>query len=180
MFIFKIKDNVAAIDISVTRALLALSGIIVLLYRSDTNFTINIIVAFLLFTAALFINMLLLKLRVDRLLLMSVAAVLFFIATHSVGFVIVLLLYVVAIKFLYKQPTVEISIAGAALTRMIGNSTYEWSNFANIVLKDNLLTLDFKNNKLLQLDIDGTVLAADEEIFNNFCRDCLKPVISDK
>ena len=47
---------------------------------------------------------------------------------------------------------------------------YPWSDFNNIVLKDDLLTLDFKNNRLLQretVDEDGD---ADEEEFNAYCR----------
>ena len=47
---------------------------------------------------------------------------------------------------------------------------YTWSDFNNIVLKDDLLTLDFKNNRLLQretLDEDGD---ADEDEFNDYCR----------
>ncbi len=31
--------------------------------------------------------------------------------------------------------------------------TYHWNDFSNIVIKDNILTLDFKNNKLMQAEI---------------------------
>ncbi len=47
---------------------------------------------------------------------------------------------------------------------------YKWADFNNIVLKDDLLTLDFKNNRLLQretIDEDGD---AGEEEFNDYCR----------
>ena len=44
----------------------------------------------------------------------------------------------------------------------------EWKELSNVVKKDDLLTLDFKNNKLLQVE----VLKADgsEEEFNRFCQ----------
>jgi len=43
----------------------------------------------------------------------------------------------------------------------------EWPQLANIVLKDGLLTIDFKNNKILQGEISGST---DEKEFNDFCR----------
>lgn len=44
--------------------------------------------------------------------------------------------------------------------------SYEWVAFSNIVLKDGLLTLDFKNNKIKQCDVGEQV---DEDEFNSFC-----------
>lgn len=174
MFVFKIKDNSTAIDIVVTRALLALAGIVVLLYRTGDYFSVNIIIATILFVSSFFIKILLLRLRLDKLLLVCIAAVLLFVATHSVGFALVLVLYAAAIKFLYKQPVVKISQEGLELKKMIGSNHYEWSSFANVILKDNLLTLDFKNNKLLQLDIAENEQVINEETFNSFSRECLR------
>ena len=49
---------------------------------------------------------------------------------------------------------------------------YDWSAFNNVILKDGLLTLDFKNNRLLQKEVadDDEEDDADEEEFNHFCR----------
>ncbi len=49
---------------------------------------------------------------------------------------------------------------------------HEWSAFNNVVLKDGLLTLDFKNNRLLQQEVadEEDEDDADEEEFNAFCR----------
>ena len=49
---------------------------------------------------------------------------------------------------------------------------YDWSAFNNVILKDGLLTLDFKNNRLLQKEVadDDEEDDADEEEFNAFCR----------
>lgn len=46
----------------------------------------------------------------------------------------------------------------------------EWAELANIVLKDSLLTIDFKNNKILQGEISTVT---DEKEFNDFCRNQL-------
>ena len=31
---------------------------------------------------------------------------------------------------------------------------YDWNLFSNVILRDNILTLDFKNNKLIQVEIE--------------------------
>ncbi|MFT3681261.1 MAG: hypothetical protein QM791_13375 [Ferruginibacter sp.] len=43
---------------------------------------------------------------------------------------------------------------------------YPWKDFNNVVLKDALLTLDFKNNKIRYCEIKEPV---DEAVFNEFC-----------
>lgn len=52
---------------------------------------------------------------------------------------------------------------------------YDWSFFNNVLLKDGLLTLDFKNNRLIQKEVadDEDEDNVDEEEFNAFCRDRL-------
>jgi hypothetical protein len=54
----------------------------------------------------------------------------------------------------------------------IVRQSYDWSAFNNVILKDGLLTLDFKNNRLLQKEVadDDEEDDADEEEFNAFCR----------
>lgn len=51
---------------------------------------------------------------------------------------------------------------------------FYWNQFNNVVLKDGMLTLDFKNNNLFQkltIDEDND---ADEDEFNEYCRKHLK------
>lgn len=48
---------------------------------------------------------------------------------------------------------------------------FDWSVFNNIVLRDGLLTLDFKDNRLLQKEVaDDADDDVDEEEFNAYCR----------
>jgi len=51
---------------------------------------------------------------------------------------------------------------------------YSWSDFTNIVLKDNILTLDFQNNKVIQQETIDEPGDADEEEFNAWCREKLR------
>ena len=48
---------------------------------------------------------------------------------------------------------------------------YQWKELSNVILKDDLLTLDFNNNKLIQKEIMNTKI--DEIAFNEFARNQL-------
>ena len=47
---------------------------------------------------------------------------------------------------------------------------YSWEQLKNAMLKDNLLTLDFTNNKILQKETESDVSSEIEKEFNEFCR----------
>ena len=48
---------------------------------------------------------------------------------------------------------------------------FNWSSFNNIILKEGLLTMDFKNNKIFQKEtLDDDEPDADEDEFNDYCR----------
>ena len=49
-----------------------------------------------------------------------------------------------------------------------------WDQLNNIVLKDDLLTIDFKNNKIIQQLIQKKCPVVDEQEFNDFCKTQLK------
>ena len=49
-----------------------------------------------------------------------------------------------------------------------------WDQLNNVVLKDDLLTIDFKNNKIIQQLIQKKEPAVDEQEFNDFCKAQLK------
>jgi hypothetical protein len=170
MFNFRIKDNRLALDIAILRSTLALAAIASVFYRTAGSFYINIIVAAILFLLSVFARMILTRYKVRPIILAVVAAALFFIATHSIGFALGLLIIGMLPRFFYKAPLVEISNDKVTVKRMIGSSEYQWQQFNNIILKDNLLTLDFKNNKVLQLEVDQTT-TVDEKTFNAFCSD---------
>lgn len=50
----------------------------------------------------------------------------------------------------------------------------DWAELNNLVLKDGLLTIDLKNNKIIQQMVDAEKTSVDEKEFNEFCRVNLK------
>jgi len=53
---------------------------------------------------------------------------------------------------------------------------YSWTDFNNIIIKDGIITIDFKNNKLLQKEIQSGSTAQDEQDFNEFCTNRLHTI----
>ena len=51
---------------------------------------------------------------------------------------------------------------------------YQWKDLSNVILKDNILTLDFMNDHLLQQEISEESQAIDEKEFNDFCKQQLQ------
>ena len=167
MYTFTIKDSSPDINVVVTRSLLALAGIASLLYRTNQYYFINISAAAVLLLAAFFTKKLTAIIKGNTILLLVIGAGILFTATLSIAFAAVLVLCGVLVKKLNTLPTVSINTKGVTITKMLNHLEYQWSEFNNIILKDNLLTLDFKNNKLLQLSISESTV--DEYSFNTFC-----------
>jgi hypothetical protein len=80
------------------------------------------------------------------------------------------------LEYQVKRP-LEIGFSGdRVVVNTLFKRSYDWTAFNNVVLKDGLLTLDFKNNRLLQKEVleDDDEDDADEEEFNDYCRNRLK------
>ena len=48
--------------------------------------------------------------------------------------------------------------------------TVQWNELNNVILKDRILTLDFKNDRLIQSEIQEESYTVDEGHFNLFCK----------
>ena len=46
----------------------------------------------------------------------------------------------------------------------------DWQELSNLMIKDGLLTIDFKNNRIIQQQVADISSTIDEKEFNDFCR----------
>ena len=87
----------------------------------------------------------------------------------------VIALFIFGVVFLFvtvvqeKKTTVFFSAQGVHLTRIFKTIMYPWQQMDNIVLKDNVLTIDFISNRIIQADIAEGNETVDEIKFNDFC-----------
>lgn len=69
-----------------------------------------------------------------------------------------------------KRP-LEIGFSdGVIVINTLIRRRYQWTDFNNIVLKDDILTLDFKNNRLLQRETVDEEGDAEKDEFNLYCQ----------
>ncbi len=69
---------------------------------------------------------------------------------------------------LSKQKIQIIFSAEQILYNALLKRSFNWADINNVVLKDGMLTIDFKNNKIIQQLIEEA--GADETEFNGFCQ----------
>jgi len=79
------------------------------------------------------------------------------------------------LEYQAKYP-LEVGVTGdRVVINTLIKKQYTWSAFNNIMLKDGLLTLDFKSNRLMQKEVlDDEEGEADEQEFNDYCKERLK------
>ncbi len=78
---------------------------------------------------------------------------------------LVLLLFIQAVR----KPVVIVSDTSVTCPGFPGR-TISWNELNNILIRDGLLTIDWKNNKLFQQPVDETESPVNEKEFNEFCR----------
>jgi hypothetical protein len=81
------------------------------------------------------------------------------------------------LEYQAKHP-LEVGFSGKEVViNSLFRRRFVWTDFNNILLKDGLLTIDFRNNRLFQKEtIDDDDPDADEDEFNSYCRERLNIV----
>jgi hypothetical protein len=94
-------------------------------------------------------------------------ALLFITLAHTVlaGAIVLFWIYLVQRKGGEK---VVVSAKEIFVPALFGNRKIQWPELTNVVKKDDLLTFDFKNNKIIQIEISK--MEGDEIEFNRFCQ----------
>ncbi len=80
---------------------------------------------------------------------------------------------IILIAFLEKQVKFprEIGVNSEGITfNTLPQKKYNWSSLSNAVLKDGLITIDYRNNKLFQKQVEDDVEPGIEKEFNQFCQ----------
>ena len=77
--------------------------------------------------------------------------------------------YIVVTVVKGKSTTVIFLDGEIQMTRVFKTAIFPWTEMDNVILKDNVLTLDFKTNKIMQVEIVEQSRVIDETEFNLFC-----------
>lgn len=112
------------------------------------------------------------KVRFRYVLLLAAMGWLFFTPAPWIGGLFLALTF---LEFQTKRP-LEIGFdKDRVVINTLVKQQFNWGAFNNVILKDGLLTLDFKSNRLIQREVadDDEDDDADEEEFNAYCQDRL-------
>jgi uncharacterized membrane protein YobD (UPF0266 family) len=99
-----------------------------------------------------------------------------FTATAYVGSL--LILAGIIEKYISKNKEIGFSKAGIVMSGLFPQK-YSWSDLNNVIIKDDLLTMDFKNNKVLQRytdDEEDEEYEVESDEFNEYCLGRLREV----
>jgi CDP-diglyceride synthetase len=88
-------------------------------------------------------------------------------------------LIMVMLSYLYSQSKrkLKVSFADQIIYPSFPTRIIQWNELNNVILKDGLLTIDFKNNKIIQQLIKHSNAIYEKE-FNEFCKQQLKAAAS--
>ncbi|TAN16437.1 MAG: hypothetical protein EPN37_08310 [Chitinophagaceae bacterium] len=74
-----------------------------------------------------------------------------------------------------KPFIIRVNKDGIMFPKIFKSQLYPWSQFNHIILRDDLLTLDFINNRIVQLSLSHSENEKNTIAFNAFCEENLAP-----
>ncbi len=164
-----LKNDRTETEILTTRALLAIAGVAAFVYADEWNYYAGVVLSVLLLLSSLFVKTLLDRYKINRFLLFGLAALLTYFTTHSIWFAVILLVYGLFFYMLSKKVKVELNSNEIIIHYVFYMRPVQWNKLNNVILKDRILTIDFKNDKLMQAEIAADSYHIDEILFNRFC-----------
>ena len=95
--------------------------------------------------------------------------------------VIALLIFIALFLFVTvvqrKKPTVVFSDKDVRVSGVLKTMIYSWPELEHVILKDGLLSINFKSDKLIQCEIAEQTEVINEIEFNRFCAVQLQNIV---
>ena len=85
----------------------------------------------------------------------------------------IIILFWIYLKRIANGETIMVSEESIIFPGLSGNRIIEWTELTNVIKKFDLLSFDFKNNKLVQVEVVNADDIGEDE-FNEFCRHQLR------
>jgi hypothetical protein len=140
------------------------------------NIALASFVVLLLLTSIFYIFKNKVKLYSFQLVLFAVMVLSWPLQSAWLPFVAVTVIIIFALRVLKTKSTATFTAENVQIKRSLFTKQYPWAVLENVVLKDNLLSVDLKNNHLIQLELAAESTSTNEAAFNQFCRQQLQPL----
>jgi hypothetical protein len=129
-----------------------------------------VMAAYLILTAAFFLLKNKFKLPVYQLMVFGLMVVFWLAQAALLPAVICIAAIVFGYKIAQTKSRIVFSKENITVTKSLFKKAHPWAAVEHVVLKDNLLSVNFKDNHLLQVEIAGESPAINENTFNQFCK----------
>ena len=153
-------------------SLMSLLPISIMIYQAPGSFLSYLL---LLVVAMLMVSLYMDKRKKKRIQFLSLLICIGIGLISVSGNLLLGILYVIAgISERFLSSNIEIGFSDQQIVRKgITTKTYAWNEFNNVMIKDDLLTMEFKKNTLLQAytdDQEDEEYDVEDEEFNEYCR----------
>lgn len=166
VYTFVIKNDKTDIELALTRAMLAVAAVAAYVYPNESYYFLSYILSALLLLSSLLAKAISNKIKPGKYVLLILAALILFFTSGQIYFSLILIIYGSVLKFLVKDTTITVKEQGISIKNIFGTSNHSWAVFSNVIIKDGLLSFDFKNNKIKYIAVPEAI---NEEEFNSFC-----------
>jgi hypothetical protein len=131
---------------------------------------IAVMAAYFILTAAFFLLKNKLKLNIYQHIVFGLMILFWLMQTAWLPAIICITAIVFAYKIVKTKSKAVFSTENIIVIKSLFKKVHIWAAIENVVLKDNLLSIDFKDNQLMQIEIANESTLIDEKNFNQFCK----------
>jgi hypothetical protein len=90
------------------------------------------------------------------------------------GFFIAIVYLIAAVFEKQSQIPIEIGLDSSGITfNHFPQKSYTWEQIQQVIIKDGLVTIDYKNNRIFQKELDNSTTKEEEAEVNEYCKQFL-------
>lgn len=169
MYTFKLQESQKNYDVVMVRVLFAITATASFL-MIGTKGLYMLFVGLAAAIASYYINFIRQKIKIDWLL--CIAVIILTAVTFQLLFLLIIALHFALKKWVLKSYIIQVHEQGVHISRTLKETSTEWNKIEFVVLKDSLLTIQYKAAGYIQEPVE---LPKDcsEAFFNQFCNEQL-------
>lgn len=174
MYTLQAHTDTRSADVYVLRTLLLAAAIWEVAYGVSSASWFRYTALGVLLLLAWFCRFLQVHPSITYLRIVVLGACLLLLSTRNPLHALLFVLFAFLPRLFYGNGKILLDETGVSVPHYGRPRRYSWSELQHVVLKDGLLSIDFRNNRLIQLLIETEKTPVDEKTFNEFCNGKLR------
>ena len=171
LFTFYILNQRMELQVIFLRSLLFLMSFGCIFFDPYQSKRVVFVSMFILLLLAIFSKAIVLKFKSKLNYIIILVSLFLLIINQSIVFSLLFLFFFYLSTFFYKNTSLLIAENGVQIPGPIRSNLVAWSLLENVVFKDGLLTVDYKDNRIFQLMVKEPPSEFVAHDFNLFCKE---------